>query len=114
MRLRSSLGLCLALAFASGSAFGFEEQQAPIPGASGTPAAVAPAAGVELNSGAAVEKPSAGTEVRIPGLGKLGMLPKMDFGLELLYGANDQKPGEAEDQAPTDDVTIRGSVKHKF
>src|SRR5688572_1152281 len=31
-----------------------------------------------------------GTEVSIPGLGKLGVLPKMNFGLELLYGANEQ------------------------
>jgi len=30
--------------------------------------------------------PASGTEVRIPGLGKLGVLPKFDFGLELLYG----------------------------
>src|SRR5262245_11135402 len=32
-----------------------------------------------------------GTEVRIPGLGKVGVLPKLDFGLELLYGANEPK-----------------------
>src|SRR5262245_33886038 len=31
-----------------------------------------------------------GTEVRIPGIGKVGVLPKLDFGLELLYG-NEQK-----------------------
>lgn len=57
-----------------------------------------------------------GTEIRIPGLGRLGTLPKMDFGLDLLYGAN----GETVEQdvktpgAVNDDLTIRGSVKHRF
>ena len=32
-----------------------------------------------------------GTEVRIPGFGKVGVLPKLDFGLELLYGATESK-----------------------
>jgi hypothetical protein len=57
-----------------------------------------------------------GTEVRIPGLGKLGVLPKMDFGLELLYGATELKrmeePSEPAEQP--DDLTIRGTVKHRF
>jgi hypothetical protein len=54
--------------------------------------------------------------VRIPGLGKLGVLPKMDFGLELLYGANDGRPAApAPDDIPTDDdLRIRGTMKHNF
>ena len=60
--------------------------------------------------------PRSGSELRIPGLGKLGVLPKFDFGLELLYGVNEQKPSDRElgrlDQS--DDVQIRGSIKHKF
>ena len=44
-------------------------------------------------------KPETGTEIRIPGLGKLGVLPKMDFGLELLYGAADQKQPEGPPEA---------------
>lgn len=57
-----------------------------------------------------------GTEIRIPGLGKLGVLPKMDFGLELLYGAADQKlPDGPVETAPTpDDLLIRGTMKHRF
>jgi hypothetical protein len=54
-----------------------------------------------------------GTEVRIPGLGKVGVLPKLDFGLELLYGANEQK-GTFEDKANPDDVQLRGTIKHRF
>ena len=61
-------------------------------------------------------KTSTGTEVRIPGLGKLGVLPKMDFGLELLYGATEQKPLEepAEAVEQPDELMIRGTVKHRF
>ena len=58
-------------------------------------------------------KSAVGTEVRIPGLGKLGVLPKMDFGLELLYGANESKQPEPIEQ-PAEDLTIRGTVKHNF
>lgn len=55
-----------------------------------------------------------GTEIRIPGLGKVGVLPKLDFGLELLYGANEQK-GTIEDKGDaTDDVQLRGTIKHRF
>jgi hypothetical protein len=54
-----------------------------------------------------------GTEVRIPGLGKVGVLPKLDFGLELLYGANEQK-GTFEDKSSPDDVQLRGTIKHRF
>jgi hypothetical protein len=40
----------------------------------------------------------------------------MDFGLELLYGAADQKlPDGPVETAPTpDDLMIRGTVKHRF
>jgi hypothetical protein len=54
-----------------------------------------------------------GTEVRIPGLGKVGVLPKLDFGLELLYGANEQK-GPFQDKTSPDDVQLRGTIKHRF
>ncbi len=60
------------------------------------------------------KKPVEGTEVRIPGLGKLGVLPKMDFGLELLYGANEARPAAPDPQDQSDDLQIRGSVKHNF
>jgi hypothetical protein len=54
-----------------------------------------------------------GTEVRIPGLGTVGVLPKLDFGLELLYGANEQK-GPISDKSEPDDVQLRGTIKHRF
>ena len=40
-----------------------------------------------------------GTEVRIPGVGTLGVLPKLDFGLELLYGANEPPVGRPDDRS---------------
>ena len=64
--------------------------------------------GSELNLGK-----TSGTEVRIPGIGAVGILPKLDFGLELLYGANEPK-GVPQDPAATDDVQIRGTIKHRF
>ena len=63
--------------------------------------------GTELNLGN-----TSGTEVRIPGLGSVGVIPKFDFGLELLYGA-DQK-GLPQDKTNPDDVQIRGTIKHRF
>lgn len=55
-----------------------------------------------------------GIELKIPGVGSLGFLPKLDFGLELLYGANDSKT-DVEDSQPEDlSITIRGTVKRKF
>jgi hypothetical protein len=116
MRSFAAWGLAAALAIASTAALGFQEQRSG--GAPGAPAA----AGVEKQMGVteqAAPKASSGTEVRIPGLGKLGVLPKMDFGLELLYGAADPKssaepPPAREINPQDDDLTIRGTVKHRF
>ena len=54
-----------------------------------------------------------GIEVRIPGVGAVGALPKLDFGLELLYGAN-EPVGVRPDDRPPSDVQIRGTIKHRF
>lgn len=109
-----------ALGLASSAALAFQETkggaasgQQPGAGVSSIPG------GQTLNlkdTGTSVA-PSSGVEVRIPGLGKLGVLPKFDFGLELLYGVNEQKANDTERQgqpAPGEDVQIRGSLKHKF
>lgn len=104
------IGLAAALALASSAALAFQEQQ------SGAPAAVpAPAdAKTEIAPDAAPAAGASGTEVRIPGLGKLGVLPKMDFGLELLYGAAERKPTVETPSQAGEDLQIRGSVKHRF
>lgn len=118
MKTLKILGLGFALGIASSAAVAFQEQRAG--GTAVAPAVQSPVAGKDLNLGSDqsdAAKPAAGTEVRIPGLGKLGVLPKMDFGLELLYGAAeaakapDAQQGTASDQ---DDLTIRGTLKHRW
>ena len=102
------------LGFASSAAFAFQESKG---GASPEPQDAAQQQPLDLTgTGTSVDTSNTGTEVRIPGLGKLGVLPKFDFGLELLYGVNDAKQG-ATDQLrmqQNEDTTIRGSLKHRF
>lgn len=114
-----TLGLSVALAAASTATFAFQEQGGGAP-ASGEQPQAAPVPGAapqaDFSAGAGA-KTSEGTEVRIPGVGKIGVLPKMDFGLELLYGAAEtakEPEAPAAQEGAGDDVTIRGSLKHKF
>jgi hypothetical protein len=121
MRNGLVVGLALGLALSAGtSAYAFQEQNgaaaAPAQAQPQSPAAASPEKALGLSDETA-PKPETGTEIRIPGLGKLGVLPKMDFGLELLYGAAEQKqPDGAPEAAPSpdDDLMIRGTVKHRF
>jgi hypothetical protein len=95
----------------------FEEQKAGSAPAQLQKSADAPLESrLNLSDELATSNAEKGTEIRIPGLGKLGVLPKMDFGLELLYGAADQKlPDGPVETAPTpDDLLIRGTMKHRF
>ncbi len=57
-----------------------------------------------------------GTEVIIPGFGSVGTLPKVDFGLELLYGPKNGQEGLAplDQHGQEGEVQIRGSLTHKF
>ena len=106
------IALVAAAALASSAAYAFQEQKAPAPAAETPGASVSvPAAPLAADSLPAAK----GTPVRIPGLGTLGVIPKMDFGLELLYGAADQgskrpDPGKTEQ----DDVLVGGRIKHTF
>lgn len=103
------------LALASQTSVAFQEQQSGTPpSAQSSEQTAAPA---QLDAPSAPAAKSEGTEVSIPGLGKLGVLPKMDFGLELLYGANQEPPpadASTEDLPDDKDLTIRGSIKKNF
>ncbi|MCL4766310.1 MAG: hypothetical protein KJZ80_08765 [Hyphomicrobiaceae bacterium] len=105
------------LVVASSAAMAFDVQQgARAPSAPETKAApLKPdsSLGADLSLSEDSKAPT-GTEVRIPGLGRLGVLPKMDFGLELLYGATDPKQPDAQPENPADGVVVRGTVKHRF
>jgi hypothetical protein len=72
-----------------------------------------PGKGLDLGATELSLGKTSGTEVRIPGLGTVGVLPKLDFGLELLYGASEPK-GLPQDNTNPDDVQIRGTIKHRF
>lgn len=127
MKNRSIIGLMGAIIIAALPAYAFQEQhvggaESAAPAQSG--GLVPDAQKGDSNSAPAdmqlspAERPKSteGTEVRIPGLGTLGVLPKMDFGLEMLYGADTGKPGDepAATQSTDDGLEIRGTVKHKF
>lgn len=114
----ASVLMGLALAGAPAHAFDLQQGGAAAP----APKSSAPAAGAGTEStGGPLSlseqgKASGGAEVRIPGLGKLGVLPKLDFGLELLYGAAESKRTEEplEQQQPDEGVVVRGTLKHRF
>ena len=109
--MRSQIALAAALSLMATTALAFQEEKSAKP----------------ANGGAALAeealKPDAGgTVVAIPGLGKLGVIPKLDFGLELLYGDESQKLQLQNDEQRTtvrpeddgDGLRIRGSIKHRF
>ena len=112
------VALALATALVAGhGAFAFQEQKGSTPPAAEAAPAPAEAAPGDAKAGMADDsapKAETGTEIRIPGLGKLGVLPKMDFGLELLYGAAETPAQPVPSPNPDDDLTVRGSVKHRF
>ena len=68
---------------------------------------------------AVIGKPG-GTELNIPGIGNVGTLPKLDFGLELLYGSKSAPDALELDQRsfdqrlPENDMQIKGTLSHKF
>jgi len=73
----------------------------------------------ESGEGLSLVKPSdattGGTELSIPGIGSVGKLPKLDFGLDLLYGAgNDAVSQDRPLESDGKDVTIKGTIRHRF
>ena len=106
------------LGLLSSAAFAFQEQNSGSPAPAARDAAKAPA--VDLTPPGVPTTPGSGPEVRIPGFGRLGLLPKMDLGLELLYGAaeTDRKPTDVDRASPTatddENLRIRGTLKHRF
>jgi len=103
----------LALVAMSGGALAFE-QQGGDPGTAQPPAAAAPPAAGDLK-GLNLQTPDmpakkSGTEIRVPGLGVIGTIPKVEFGLDLLYGANESKGPDAEKAEPGE-LTVRGKVR---
>lgn len=67
---------------------------------------------VELGTPSAAGR-STGPEIKLPGLGTIGALPKLDFGLELLYGASTPQTGPRDDKSDAG-TQIRGTLKYRF
>jgi hypothetical protein len=57
-------------------------------------------------------------EIWVPGLGVVGKMPSIDFGLDMLYGQNaaaaEETPERADSEALDPDFAIRGTIKKKF
>lgn len=107
-RIARACGLVAGLAALSGAAHAFQNEQ-------GAPAqqAAEQGAGLPQQLDLAVPQPGKDTEVVVPGLGTIGKLPKLDFGLELLYGATENQQ-QLDTPPANDDVTVRGTLKHRF
>ena len=97
------------------SAAAFEQTQMGGAAPSGKTATQPVIPGVELVAPTQKVKPSEGTQLRLPGLGVIGTLPKLDFGLELLYGEDNATTNLEEDRGQVSEgLTIHGSLKHRF
>lgn len=108
-------GLIAALSLGSAPAFAFQEQPVPPSAASEEGAPQAKTAPLEL----ATPGTTLGQKADNGGLHVFGhtILPKLNFGLELLYG-QDEPPLQLQQGGPsfddTQDVTVLGKVKRHF
>lgn len=121
MRSMRLILLAMVLGVSAQAAVAFQQttvgggnQQTAAPAAEPPKAAVEPGKGLSLSVPNVAIGKNTGTEVRIPGIGTVGVLPKLDFGLELLYGANDSKGLPLDEKSEPSDVQIRGTIKHRF
>ena len=105
------IALVSALIASAQPSFAWQEQ------ATGRGAEPPAAPGVAPNLNLSIPDPGIDKEgergVRIPGIGTIGILPKFDLGLELLYGANEREPAPSEKSQPSD-VQLRATLKHRF
>src|SRR5262245_8246008 len=110
-KCRRLSALVMALSACTDAAFGFQERDVG-DRTGGLPSALQ-LPGLDARLPQSGPSAGAGTEIRVPGVGSVGTLPKLDFGLELLYGA-DGSPGRPDDRSQPSDVQIRATVKHRF
>ncbi len=124
-RAALAYGIALSLAQITGAMAFSTEPVAPPQGSAAQAAPVTPF-GQQLTlpgqkPQASVDDPLSiagkpGTELTIPGIGSVGTLPKLDFGLELLYGNknNFSDAPPLDQQRPENDMQIKGTLSHKF
>jgi hypothetical protein len=113
-------GLVAALAAgASGDARAFTETTIPPAQSQGNaPAPQMQLQKPEAGEGLSLVKPGdakpGGTELSIPGIGSVGTIPKLDFGLDLLYGSGNDASQDRALEGENKDVTIKGTIRHRF
>ena len=111
MRIQVLIGVVFGVLLTSAPASAFELTPAA-PVDTGTPGVViAPSM---PNAPAALTEEEKSQEAVIPGLGSIGLIPKLDFGLELLYSGNDPATGAPTTDGSDDGVAVRGAIKHSF
>ena len=119
INLAVALGVNAAIAV-SGSlaAHAFTETNVPQAAPQTAPAPQLQLKKSDDGSGFALSSPgdakSGETELNIPGIGSVGSLPKLDFGLEMLYGGGSGPAAEKPLDDKNDDVLIKGTIKHRF
>ena len=99
--------LLTAVALSAGGSYAFQEQKAP-------EATSQPSAQVNAPESRKEER---GPVIKVPGFGKIGELPKLDFGLDLLYGASPEEREQKRRIDPNskdDDLTVKGSIKYRY
>lgn len=109
-----SAGLCVALLATAAHAFEKQQLGTPAGSSSGSQVPGAKLADPSAAASAAKERGASGTAITIPGLGTVGVIPKMDFGMELLYGADSKPQAEVAPEVVEDGLQIRGTIKHRF
>jgi hypothetical protein len=120
MRKMLVLAGLLALSFGSGKALAFQEQPIPpTPGEDAEQSTQADTSAMALQLGSPNASPAA--PKTDGGLNLFGytVLPKLNFGLDVLYGQDKQELqlGDTDDLGTLDengDVTVLGKVKRRF
>ena len=113
MKRMMVLAMGLMLAVVSTASMAFEEQKMNSGSAASVPGEASSSVTTQGLGITAPElkvpKADAGTKIRVPGLGVIGEIPKMDFGLELLYGASQNKVIESE-RGDANGVMLRSKI----
>jgi hypothetical protein len=114
-----SIALSLVLPVSGAMAFSTEPAAPAQPGpqaASPSPSGQQPSSGqAKLAAPLPLNGTTGGMELTIPGIGSVGTLPKLDLGVELLYGSKNVPDTPPLDQPRSDgDMQIKGTLSHKF
>jgi hypothetical protein len=99
--------LLTAVVLSAGGTLAFQEQKVP-------DVATQPSAQINAPESRKEER---GPVIKLPGLGKIGELPKLDFGLDLLYGASPEEREQKRRIDPNnkdDELTVKGSIKYRY